>query len=192
MPIVARVLLLRVDDDDNVDVDSLERVVRDDLAGVVAADSFSALSSRDNDLRPPWSPVVVVVLALAFLLSAAGWEEEGRELTSSERGLVETSGSSLPPAAGLAAAAAAAADRGEVSSDEDISLHCTVLSSSFSPSVFFLFSLAARPVLLTHTDESTTTGAVRSGAKPGTGPPRLTSVESLRRPVGGLKLLLPG
>jgi hypothetical protein len=94
----------------------------------VVAVILSAVSSRDNDFRA-LTPVGVLI----FLPNGC-CEDEGNELATSERGLVETGCSSrLQPAAdGLAALSLAAADRGDVSSDDEISLHCTVLSSSLS------------------------------------------------------------
>ncbi len=53
-------------------------------------------------------------------------EERRGELTSSESGLVDTGCS---PSTAADALAVRSADRGDVSSDEDISLHWTVLSS---------------------------------------------------------------
>ena len=145
-----RVLLTRPDDTR----DMLRNV---DAAGVFV--SLSALSSRDNDFRPfSLTPAVVFMAAL---------EEEGRELICS--GLVDTS-------VGLDSRSLTTPALGEVSSDEDISLHCTVLSLSMEEEEEEL--------------ETERLSMAEEGA--GAGPPRLTRVESLRRPVAPLKGLLAG
>jgi hypothetical protein len=91
-----------------------ELLLREGVEG--AEESRKALNSRDRDL-----------LADFFDRPAAAVEERRGELTSSESGLVDTGWS--PSTAADALAVVRPADRGEVSSEEDISLHWTVLSS---------------------------------------------------------------